>query len=860
LAYKAGNDIKVVNRLDISKYFTATVTNYNTGTGVLTFTNAVATGSGTFTTWDVILAGAVGQVGAAGSTGTTGSTGDRGSTGFTGSTGRTGTTGSTGSTGSQGSTGNTGTTGSTGSTGGKGTTGSTGDRGSTGLTGSSGSTGTTGSTGLQGTTGVSGSTGSTGLTGTTGERGLGGFDGRRGLSGSTGQTGITGTTGSTGATGSRGTTGTTGPVGGSINELIFNIGGQAAGTTGFTFDKNTLILHGTSAYINYIQVNGFTGPTNSYYDKFNPKNAPAVFGRDKVVVNKNYSDSPAGHFSRYALNESGGVDFDLNRLYTPGVYVINPKNKILDAVNLISANFCNTPGTPACTQQQLAEFDGNGDGVVNGADIGIYLGDIGSSSSDTYLINYPTTINKPSGINTGSVICIENTWFEYPFTSGETGDNKPYRVIYQVAYELEDDQTKATTQGFTPSYNKFVRQGIVGKNNNTGEEYGGTGITWSAWTQDVGTPGSNGTTGATGSVGTTGFTGTTGSTGFTGSTGSTGITGTTGTTGFTGTTGTTGSTGSQGTTGISGSTGLTGTTGERGLGGFDGRRGSTGITGSTGSTGSTGFKGTTGSTGSTGNRGSTGTTGSTGSTGSQGTTGSTGSNGNRGSTGTTGSTGTSGDRGSTGSTGSTGSRGSTGLTGNTGERGPGGFDGRRGSTGSGSGSGSTYISDLGPFGATADLIGSRNSGITLVKPNAASTPVPMGPFIWWDDTNITTYDGINQGVTLTKLGQILTVRNFTADYGDSSYGITLGNGTFLCQITGYVFGFGAAMDARMVMMQGNNVRWPWTTPVTPADTTDYFGDWTLNSRTIQGWAMKISNDTSGGVTGGGNYGRYIQPF
>ena len=120
LAYSASQTVKIAN--DASNYMEGTVTSYNSGTGALVVSVDTTSGSGTFSSWTVNLAG---------------STGAQGDTGFTGSRG---TTGFTGSAGSDGGTGFTGSQGDIGFTGSQGDAGASGNDGATGFTGSSGIT------------------------------------------------------------------------------------------------------------------------------------------------------------------------------------------------------------------------------------------------------------------------------------------------------------------------------------------------------------------------------------------------------------------------------------------------------------------------------------------------------------------------------------------------------------------------------------------------------------------------------------------------------------------------------------------------------------------------------------------------
>ena len=105
-----------------TQFFNGTLVSY-LGTG-LTLTVSGVCGSGTLNSWDVNLAGAIGQAGPQGPVGPTGADstvagpiGNTGPTGPTGAPGNTGNTGPTGPTGAPGNTGNTGPTGPQGNTG-----------------------------------------------------------------------------------------------------------------------------------------------------------------------------------------------------------------------------------------------------------------------------------------------------------------------------------------------------------------------------------------------------------------------------------------------------------------------------------------------------------------------------------------------------------------------------------------------------------------------------------------------------------------------------------------------------------------------------------------------------------------------
>jgi hypothetical protein len=248
LSYSTGQPITLA--YDASNIQDATITSYNPATGALVFTRTTGgTGSGTYTSWAVNLAGAVGAVGATGTPGATGPQGIQGASGATGTQGASGSTGLTGSTGPQGiqgASGATGTQGASGSTGLTGATGVQGIQGATGVQGASGSTGLTGATGVQGIQGASGSTGPTGATGTAG------------TNGSTGPTGASGTSiGATSSVSAAYIAAYTGQILGSVNGatgatgfFLVNgalaVGAAAAGATGSIRATNDITAYYTS--------------------------------------------------------------------------------------------------------------------------------------------------------------------------------------------------------------------------------------------------------------------------------------------------------------------------------------------------------------------------------------------------------------------------------------------------------------------------------------------------------------------------------------------------------------------------------------------------------------------------------------
>lgn len=159
LAYSIGQEVIIA--YSTNERMTATITNYNSTTGVMDVTVLSSIGSViNVQPWLVNLNGAPGPAGDVGATGVIGTTGLVGYTGVTGATGDMGLIGATGA-------GYTGATGLVGATGEAGVTGATG-AGYTGATGSDGNVGVTGTTGAVGLVGATGLTGATGAVGATG--------------------------------------------------------------------------------------------------------------------------------------------------------------------------------------------------------------------------------------------------------------------------------------------------------------------------------------------------------------------------------------------------------------------------------------------------------------------------------------------------------------------------------------------------------------------------------------------------------------------------------------------------------------------------------------------------------------------
>jgi hypothetical protein len=97
-AFTVGNRVRIAYTTSPTNYMEGTITSFTSQSLVVTVD--YTSGSGTFASWAIGIAGAVGSTGASGATGPTGATGATGPTGATGATGSTGPAGATGATGS----------------------------------------------------------------------------------------------------------------------------------------------------------------------------------------------------------------------------------------------------------------------------------------------------------------------------------------------------------------------------------------------------------------------------------------------------------------------------------------------------------------------------------------------------------------------------------------------------------------------------------------------------------------------------------------------------------------------------------------------------------------------------------------
>ncbi len=222
LSYSVAQNIIIA--YDGNNHQTSEVISYNSATGSLTFAApSDVVGSGTYSSWNVNLAGASGGDGSSGSSGTAGTSGANGTSGQNGATGPAGTSGVNGTSGSDGA------------------TGATGAAGTSGVNGAAGANGTSGSDGATGATGAAGTSGtSNGTSGTSGPAGANGTSGTNGAPGATGAAGTSGTSSSGGSVvGSiqdyKITIGTTAGVLSSITSAVGPDGSNLIGAVGWTF-------------------------------------------------------------------------------------------------------------------------------------------------------------------------------------------------------------------------------------------------------------------------------------------------------------------------------------------------------------------------------------------------------------------------------------------------------------------------------------------------------------------------------------------------------------------------------------------------------------------------------------------------
>jgi hypothetical protein len=240
LAYKPGDYVQASNTAD--NYVIGVVVSYDKSTGVLVMTPVESKGTGTFSSWQISLTGAVGSSGTSGSAGTAGNRGNSGSSASDGQSRNSGSSGNRGASRIAGSSGTSGTAGTTGTSGTHGVAGSSGNRGanrSSGSSGNSGSNGTgrvnaasgfSGASGNSGQSALAGANGASGLSRTSGSSGSAGVSGANGPTGATGPQGPRGPQGAAGATGSSGTNGPQGPQGARGPQGPVGAPGPAGGT------------------------------------------------------------------------------------------------------------------------------------------------------------------------------------------------------------------------------------------------------------------------------------------------------------------------------------------------------------------------------------------------------------------------------------------------------------------------------------------------------------------------------------------------------------------------------------------------------------------------------------------------------
>ena len=146
LDYSIGQDVVIA--YDGSNRQYGNVTNFNAGTNALTFDKVRAVGTGSYSSWEVNLDGAVGIQGIQGASGIFGASGVGvdGASGVAGASGISGASGYVGSDGASGVAGATGIAGASGS----------GNAGADGASGAAGASGPVGATGIIGLTGASG--------------------------------------------------------------------------------------------------------------------------------------------------------------------------------------------------------------------------------------------------------------------------------------------------------------------------------------------------------------------------------------------------------------------------------------------------------------------------------------------------------------------------------------------------------------------------------------------------------------------------------------------------------------------------------------------------------------------------------
>jgi hypothetical protein len=452
MAYLNNDRVRISN--SSTAFMEGTVSSY-TGT-TLTVNVDYTAGSGSYSSWNIGIAGQVGATGATGTNGVTGATGPAGTNGtngangvtgptgaqgvagVAGATGATGANGTNGTNGSNGATGVAGATGPTGAAGTNGTNGTNGAKGATGSTGATGATGAAGTNGSNGTAGATGPTGAQGITGVTGPAGTNGTNGANGANGATGAAGANGTNGTNGSTGATGATGPTGAAGSTGTNGTNGANGAtgATGKTGATGATGAAGSNGTNGTNGSNGATGATGATGILSSGSAAGNTPYWNGTSWVINSSNI------------FNNGGNVGINTS---LPG-YALDVSGDI----NLTGA--LRASGS-AGTSGQVLTSTGSGLQWANasGANVGSSYGFLAAASTDPNTAlggTYSYVGEDTVPVSTGDVILTNayfstqttNTYFVLKITRSQTaGSGTAGTTVGYCAWSQHDGSRYAST-------------------------------------------------------------------------------------------------------------------------------------------------------------------------------------------------------------------------------------------------------------------------------------------------------------------------------------------------------------------------------------------------------------------------------
>jgi collagen type VII alpha len=517
LAYSIAQDVIIA--YDDNNHMHGLLVSYNSVTGAMVVDVSEVTGSGTYTSWDVNLNGAVGATGSTGPQGPAGSsiTGATGPVGATGPAGATG-AGATGPTGATGLPGDryqtTSTTTLTLATGSQSLTVETGLAYSIGqdvliayddtnhmhglctsydeltgamvvnvdsvtgsgtysawavnLNGAVGPQGATGA-GATGATGVAGPTGATGSTGPQGPQGdsITGATGPIGATGATGVEGPSGSTGVAGPTGSTGATGPQGPAGTAGNE-------GATGPIGATGITGATGVAGPTGPTGATGLTGPTGPTGPQGPQGNAGDIGATGPIGATGAGATGATGPQGatgvagatggfgYYGAFHSDQTTTLTASINSNSTLPIAVGSTTGFYTSGYLIIGSEVVGYTGVTATTFTGITRGVAGSNGASHPAGTPIGMAQVTAAGSPSNVRMDITDLSNGVTLNsvTGAVTCVNAGTYNFQFSMQvANAGNAPDDIVIWFLYN-------GTTIPATASYVTIpaIHAGIPGSN------------------------------------------------------------------------------------------------------------------------------------------------------------------------------------------------------------------------------------------------------------------------------------------------------------------------------------------------------------------------------------------------------------